>query len=436
MTTDSEFIAKWIKSVQLRDAPQSLINDYSARLASGMPLEIARQMIVDDSYTANFNDPVLRLYQAAFNRLPDADGFNFWSDTIAANPLALNSLVEQFSNSQEFLARYGVNGSARVNENIVTTYYHNILQRAPDAQGLQHWVNSGITALDLLKYFTDSTEYLRMTSSAVKNYHNDQIIYGAVYPLGNLFDYSVQHKWLFDNGEAMRTGNFKPASQNNAIFLLKNGVVTDADFVGMSNVGLINLSDDGMNRITLGTNADNARIFAVGGGDYADVIDGSQSVYSHSFSPGGGADIVIGKNGPNDTFLVEPSGGTGVVASWNRTNPSSISCANLDKFTVSPGDYIQIGNSPYQWSGFLWRAGAINGTVGDGSIGVSGKQAVYTGNFANGVFTTASGDNYNSLLLVWDEDGVGPNTVYDAVVLIGGHSLVLQNSDHFFLVAS
>ena len=74
-----------------------------------------------------------RLYQAAFNRTPDAAGlgFHIWAlDTVG---VSLDQVAQGFIDSQEFSRTYG----SLSNRDFVIQLYANVLHRAPDAAGLK-----------------------------------------------------------------------------------------------------------------------------------------------------------------------------------------------------------------------------------------------------------------------------------------------------------
>jgi hypothetical protein len=99
-----------------------------------------------------------RIYQAAFNRAPDAVGLGFW---IAAmdHGTTLAQVAAGFANSAEFTQLYGANPAA---PDLVGHLYQNILHRAPDQGGFDFWVHafdSGAVKLpDLLAAFSESPE--------------------------------------------------------------------------------------------------------------------------------------------------------------------------------------------------------------------------------------------------------------------------------------
>lgn len=76
-----------------------------------------------------------RLYQAAFNRTPDAAGLGFWINGID-HGMSLRDVAQGFVGSAEFKTIYGSDPSST---DFVTRLYQNILHRAPEGGGLAYW---------------------------------------------------------------------------------------------------------------------------------------------------------------------------------------------------------------------------------------------------------------------------------------------------------
>lgn len=99
-----------------------------------------------------------RIYQAAFNRTPDAGGLGFWIKQID-NGATLDDVAHGFMQSAEFKGLYGTNPA---NATLVEKFYQNVLHRAPDAGGFQYWtdlLNHGlITPEHTLAEFSESPE--------------------------------------------------------------------------------------------------------------------------------------------------------------------------------------------------------------------------------------------------------------------------------------
>jgi hypothetical protein len=103
--------------------------------------------------------PVVRLYWAFFNRIPDYNGLTYWVNTYRAGAgTPLGAIASSFAASPEFIATYG----ALSNEAYVTLVYRNVLGRVPDPVGFAYWVdqlNNGMSRGDLMVGFSESGEY-------------------------------------------------------------------------------------------------------------------------------------------------------------------------------------------------------------------------------------------------------------------------------------
>jgi Ca2+-binding RTX toxin-like protein len=76
-----------------------------------------------------------RLYQAAFNRIPDVPGLGFQMKALD-DGWAITAIAQNFIDSPEFSATYGALNDSQ----FVTQLYANVLHRAPDAGGLAYHV--------------------------------------------------------------------------------------------------------------------------------------------------------------------------------------------------------------------------------------------------------------------------------------------------------
>jgi hypothetical protein len=127
----------------------------------------------DDGYLAIDIDgtagQLYRLYSAAFGREPDAVGMGYWMSRMDSGT-SLKQVSREFmlggdgTGQAEFIKLYGSNAN---NSTFVTTLYHNILGRDPDASGYQFWLNAlntdantdkNILRSQLMIDFSDSPE--------------------------------------------------------------------------------------------------------------------------------------------------------------------------------------------------------------------------------------------------------------------------------------
>ncbi|MFW2381349.1 MAG: DUF4214 domain-containing protein [Acidimicrobiales bacterium] len=99
-----------------------------------------------------------RLYFAAFDRPADAAGLDYWHAALRQG-IDLNSIAGYFVRSEEFQVTYGNVD----NEALVTLIYNNVLDRAPDPEGLAYWVgllDDGHRPGTILNGFAQSAEFI------------------------------------------------------------------------------------------------------------------------------------------------------------------------------------------------------------------------------------------------------------------------------------
>jgi hypothetical protein len=109
-----------------------------------------------------------RLYEAAFNRTPDAAGVGFWIGKLDAG-VSVTAVAQGFIDSQEYRAAYG---SAMTHRELVTRYYTNILDRAPEQAGLDFWVqklDSGVARAEVLAGISESPENINGSAAIIAN---------------------------------------------------------------------------------------------------------------------------------------------------------------------------------------------------------------------------------------------------------------------------
>jgi len=134
-----------VTSLQFQDQAISLANDVAATF----------------NQVKGINDVsgvVFRLYNAAFARLPDANGLENWINGNKSGGQTYASSALEFSKSQEFKNRYGSNVS---DTQYINTLYNNVLGRTPDPGGLSHYqglLASGKDRGSLLLDFSESPE--------------------------------------------------------------------------------------------------------------------------------------------------------------------------------------------------------------------------------------------------------------------------------------
>ncbi|HYI60348.1 MAG TPA: DUF4214 domain-containing protein [Acidimicrobiales bacterium] len=111
-------------------------------------------------------DPVTRLYRAAFLRVPDATGLQYWIERKRAGA-SLSRISGMFAASAEFARRYGALSDAE----LVDLLYRNVLGRPADDPGLAFWtgeLRSGRRSRGrVMVGFSESAEYAATQAKVV-----------------------------------------------------------------------------------------------------------------------------------------------------------------------------------------------------------------------------------------------------------------------------
>lgn len=117
---------------------------------------------VEDAAVDGNRAKALRLYRAAFRRLPDQGGLDYWT-TQMDNGAQLVDVAGAFIGSDEFVRMYGATSP----QQFVTLLYQNVLNRLPDAGGLAFWAGrivAGEPRQNILVGFSESDENKAVTN--------------------------------------------------------------------------------------------------------------------------------------------------------------------------------------------------------------------------------------------------------------------------------
>jgi len=102
---------------------------------------------------------VYMLYQATFNRTPDAGGLGYWIAQVDKGANIITNVAASFVQSPEFMAKYGANPS---NASYIDNLYQNVLHRNGDTGGITYWngqLNTGAaTKAFVLEQFSTLAE--------------------------------------------------------------------------------------------------------------------------------------------------------------------------------------------------------------------------------------------------------------------------------------
>jgi hypothetical protein len=130
-------------------------------------LEFADQSLKYDATPDEAPQQVFRLYEAAFNRQPDLEGLGFWIGK--TDQMELQEMASRFIDSSEFKDLYG---DSPTNSEFLTEVYMNVLDRNPDGDGFQWWLNEmnrtdGRSKENVMVGFSESSENKQNTEEII-----------------------------------------------------------------------------------------------------------------------------------------------------------------------------------------------------------------------------------------------------------------------------
>lgn len=129
------FVQQQFRDFFGREADAGGLAYWQAELAAGRQTRasMAEAFLTAIEYQ-NAVAAVIRLYLAAYMRIPDAAGLDYWINAYR-NGTPLADIAQAFATAPEFIARYG----ALTNRNYVNRLYENVLQRPADSGGSDFW---------------------------------------------------------------------------------------------------------------------------------------------------------------------------------------------------------------------------------------------------------------------------------------------------------
>ncbi|MCI0755730.1 DUF4214 domain-containing protein [Teichococcus vastitatis] len=175
----AETIKIYYNSILARDPTEAETNTWTSVSTSGAVTDAGiRQALISSAESSAFVAPVLRLYQAAFGRVPEStEAIKFYADQLRASGNAgsdeYNSTLArfslQFSESPEFTGRYG---NSDLSLGFLTALYSNVLGREPDPAGLAFYLDpqNGFDTQRILLGFSASPEFQQRVSASISNF--------------------------------------------------------------------------------------------------------------------------------------------------------------------------------------------------------------------------------------------------------------------------
>ena len=166
--------------------------------------------LLEGAATTEVN-PIIRVYQAAFNRVPDSAGLTGWvqlfvdgpNGTSAQGTWTLAQIAAGFVGAPEFTTTYGPNPLANNASAgaFISALYNNVLNRVPAQAEVQAWLNvvaaqqaqglsNSAIATNLVLGFSQSPEFIQSSVPAIQNFQNSSALGTQTYS-GTLWSQGV-----------------------------------------------------------------------------------------------------------------------------------------------------------------------------------------------------------------------------------------------------
>lgn len=165
LTSSEAFVWQQFHDLLGRPPTGAEYQSWTSQLDGGLTRAGLVTALIDSEEYSGIVAPVVRLYFAYFDRLPDTAGLSFWIEQRRSG-WSLARIASFFGDSPEFERTYGATSDGQ----FVDLVYTNVLGRSPDAAGRSYWVGrlgAGLSRGALMVGFSESPEYRSITESRV-----------------------------------------------------------------------------------------------------------------------------------------------------------------------------------------------------------------------------------------------------------------------------
>lgn len=365
--------------------------DAFSALSSSVPVADIQRVIVSLPEARDIVDPVIRLYQGAFGRLPDTIEPNgdfdtgpqsgFWVNVNAVrNGITLLGLAKAFVVSPEF---HDLFGSTIVTPALITAFYERILARDPSSSEVGAWAATGLDAASILLGFTQSVEFMERSRDPIDEFKLD--LANGLHPSGPLpppppeytLDSDADLIAGVDEGGSVSFTVQAPISRAGQTFsYIIRGLNAD-DVVGGQITGTVTLDQHAIGHLVV-TLAE-------------DRLTEGREVFNIEFPGLPGLDLNVVVNDTSVTY----TGAAPLVFNAGNAGSSTLDFSNVDDsdiVTLGDGDNSAIlGNGDD-----VYKAGTGDNTV-NGGLGQDDMTVALDTDDSDTFVYTATGDSLFSL---------------------------------------
>ncbi|NBN77626.1 DUF4214 domain-containing protein [Microvirga tunisiensis] len=163
--TTSALIKQYFNNILQREPKGSELSHWSMTIDSGILNAVqARDALAGSAEAMNYGAQIIRIYQAAFGRVPDTVGMKGWTTMLREDPTALFKIAGGFVNSLEWKTRYG---DSSVSDTVLQALYVNVLGRSATVREIMDWKATGQSMSQILVGFSNSEEFTLNASRGV-----------------------------------------------------------------------------------------------------------------------------------------------------------------------------------------------------------------------------------------------------------------------------
>ena len=168
MASNSTFVQKLYQTILARDPDVPGSAYWTKQLDTGVlsQPQVAYYLFSSPEYQQGV-EVIGRLYDAAFLRMPDLPGLQYWM-SILRQGANLDFIATQFVTSPEFVGSNPFSGNGA----LVDIFYRNVLSRTADPDGRAYWVaklDGGASSGAVLREFAQSPEFQAKANLPVTN---------------------------------------------------------------------------------------------------------------------------------------------------------------------------------------------------------------------------------------------------------------------------
>jgi Ca2+-binding RTX toxin-like protein len=134
-------------SISIGSTSSQVVDSIIERDGNDNLANIERLQFTDTNIALDIADTAgqaYRIYEAVLGRAPDLEGLGYWINDMD-NGVSLTTIAKGFIASTEFQGKYGANPTYETYLNLL---YNNILDRAPDPEGLNYWLTNMQNGID------------------------------------------------------------------------------------------------------------------------------------------------------------------------------------------------------------------------------------------------------------------------------------------------